>query len=250
MALTLQERRKTMVLTSAAGLGMMALAVLLVNVLGNWAFFRLDLTERQAYSLSGSSKKLVRELSDPVIVKAYFTAESSRPYNAYERYVRDLLVEYRSASRGKVKFEFALQSPPQEFEKKASEAGLLPIQFEQMGADQLQIRRGYMGLVLFHRDKSETLAIVKDVQQLEYDITSRIAKMAQRTKKVLRLPPAMARRTGKPVNPSSRSIWRSFTNSKTCRFPGPRRRKSKPTPLLIVGSKQKWDDKSLWAWIR
>jgi len=60
-----------------------------------------DLTERQAYSLSGSSKKLVRELSDPVIVKAYFTADLPAPYNAYERYVRDLLVEYRSASGAK-----------------------------------------------------------------------------------------------------------------------------------------------------
>src|SRR4029077_4148986 len=107
------------------------------------------------------------------------------PYNIYERYARDLLVEYRSASHGRVRFEFALQNPPEEFEKKASEAGLIPIQFEQRGSDQLQIRRGYMGLVLFHRDKSETLPIVKDVQQLEYDITSRIAKMAQRSKKLI-----------------------------------------------------------------
>src|SRR4029077_10079737 len=126
-------------------------------------------------------------LSDPVIVKAYFTPDLPPPYNAYERYVRDLLAEYRSASRGNVRFEFALPSPPAEFEKKAAEAGLMPIQFEQVGSDQVQIRRGYMGLVLFHHDKSETLPIIKDVQQLEYDITSRIAKMAVRDKKSIAL---------------------------------------------------------------
>jgi len=86
-------------------------------------------------------------------------------------------------SRGKVRFEFAPASPPAEFERKAGEASLMPVQFEQVGSDQFQVRRGYMGLVLFHRDKSETIPIIKMCKHLEYDITSRIAKMAVRVKK-------------------------------------------------------------------
>ena len=247
MALTLHERRKNLITTSAAGLGMMALVVLLVNVLGNWAFFRLDLTERQAYSLSGSSKKLVRDLSDPVIVKAYFTPDLPAPYNAYERYVRDLLVEYRSVSRGKVKFDFALQSPPEEFEKKASEAGLLPIQFEQMGADQLQIRRGYMGLVLFHRDKSETLPIVKDVQQLEYDITSRIAKMAQRTKKVIAVTSGHGETRWQANTSKLAADLAELYTFKDVSLPAAATAQVQADALLVVGPKQKFDDPSLWA---
>ena len=123
MALTLRQRRKQLVITSSAGLVVAALIVVLINVLGNGAFLRLDLTQQQAYSLSDASKRLVRELSDPVIVKAYFTPDLPSPYNAYERYVRDLLSEYRSASHGRVRFAFALPSPPEEFEKKAAEAG-------------------------------------------------------------------------------------------------------------------------------
>ncbi len=247
MAITVQEHRRQLALTSAAGLGVAAIIVLLINVLANWVFFRLDLTRQHAYSLSAPSRKLVRELSDPVIVKAYFTPDLPSPYNIYERYVRDLLAEYRSASRGKVRFEFMLQSPPEEFERKAAEAGLLPIQFEQMGSDQLQIKRGYMGLVLFHRDKSETLPIVKDVQQLEYDITSRIAKMAQRAKKVVAV-----------TSGHDESRWQSSPSKlagdlselyevKEIALPAASTATFQADVLLVVGPKRKFDDASLWA---
>ncbi len=236
-----------MVFTSAAGLVLAAVAVLLINVLGNWVFFRLDLTRQHAYSLSAPSRKLVRELSDPVIVKAYFTPDLPSPYNIYERYVRDLLVEYRSASRGKVRFEFALQSPPEEFEKKAAEAGLLPIQFEQRGSDQLQIRRGYMGLVLFHRDKSETLPIVKDVQQLEYDITSRIAKMVQRTKKVVAVTSGHGETHWQNGQSKLADELSELYEVTDVSLPASSTSTFQADALFIVGPKQKFDDKSLWA---
>ena len=264
MAITIHARRKQLAITSAAGLALMALIAILINVLSNWVFFRLDLTRNNAYSLSPSSRKLVRDLSDPVIVKAYFTPDLPAPYNAYERYVRDLLEEYRAASRGKVRFEFELSNPSAEFEKSAGEAGLVPIQFEQMGSDQLQIRRGYMGLVLFHRDKSETLPIIKDVQQLEYDLTSRMAKMAVRTKKVIALtsghgeislrqgphgeaPPRFGEDLKELYDFSDLSLPLSAkaTGDKPSDLSA--EALAKADALLILGPKQKLDDKSLWT---
>jgi gliding-associated putative ABC transporter substrate-binding component GldG len=247
MAITLQERKKQLALTSAAGLAMSALIVILINVLSHWIFFRLDLTQHHAYSLSPSSKQLVRNLSDPVIIKVYFTPDLPPPYNAYERYVKDLLEEYRAASRGKVRFEFVLQSPPDEFEKKAAAAGLVPIQFEEMGSDQFQIRRGYMGLILFHRDKSETLPIVKDVQQLEYDITSRIAKMAVHTRKSVALTTGHGEidvQSGQ--SKFAQDLMELYELKTTALSP------SATAPITadvvwVAGPKQRFDDKSLWA---
>jgi len=230
----------------------MALIAILINVLSNWVFFRLDLTKNNAYSLSPSSRKLVRELSDPVIVKAYFTPDLPAPYNAYERYVRDLLEEYRAASHGKVRYEFALSNPPSEFEKKAGEAGLVPIQFEQMGSDQVQIRRGYMGLVLFHRDKSETLPIIKDIQQLEYDLTSRIAKMAVRTKKVIAVTSGhgeISLLQGAQGQAPSRlgEDLKELYDFSNITLPSTSPVSVQVDTLLVIGPKQKFDDKSLWV---
>jgi ABC-type uncharacterized transport system involved in gliding motility auxiliary subunit len=78
-----------------------------------------------------------------------------------------------------------LPNPPKDFEQKAQEAGMMPLQFEEVGSDQLAIRRGFMGLQLYYRDKSETIPVIKDVRQLEYDITTKIARMASRTKKTI-----------------------------------------------------------------
>jgi gliding-associated putative ABC transporter substrate-binding component GldG len=247
MAITIQERRKQFALTSAAGLAMAALMAVLVNLLGNWVFLRLDLTGNRAYSLSPSSRKLVRDLSDPVIVRAYFTPDLPAPYNAYERYVRDLLAEYRAASHGKVRFEFALPNPPADFEKKASEARLLPLQFEEMGSDQLQIRRGYMGLVLFHRDKSETLPVVKDVQQLEYDITSRIAKMAVRNKKTIALASGHREISWETGRTKLAQDVADLYDLKPVPLPPGTTTPLEADALLVAGPQQKMDDKSFWV---
>ena len=234
-------------ITSAAGLGIIAMILLLVNTLGNWAFLRLDLTQHHAYSLSSSSRKLVRELSDPVIVKAYFSPDLPPPYNAYERYVRDLLTEYHSASHGKVRFEFTLPTPAEDFERKAGEAGLLPIQFEQMGSDQYQVRRGYMGLVLFHRDKSETLPIIKDVQQLEYDITSRIAKMALRTRKTIALTSGHGELRWQTGQSKLAGDMSELYELRDTPLPLATTAPLTVDAMMVVGPKQKLDDKSLWT---
>ncbi len=239
--------RKKLAVTSVAGLGMIAVIVLLVNTLGNWAFFRLDLTQNRAYSLSSSSKKLVRDLSDPVIIKAYFTPDLPPPYNVYERYVRDLLTEYRSASRGRVRFEFALPTPTEDFERKAGEAGLMPIQFEQMGSDQFQVRRGYMGLVLFHRDKSEALPIIKDVKQLEYDITSRIAKMTIRSKKTVAVTSGHGEIQWNKGQSKLASDMSELYDLRDMPLPQSATATVTADALLVVGPKQKLDDKSLMA---
>jgi len=182
---TLRERRREFALTSGAGLLLLLVGLVLLNLLSNWIYFRVDLTQQRAYSLSSASKKLVRGMDDRVIVKAYFTPDLPTPYNEYSRYVRDLLSEYRAASHGRLRYEFVLTSPPKEFEQRAAEAGLTPIQFQEMGSDQLQIRRGYMGLVLYYRDKSDTIPVIKGVENLEYDITSKLARMVRHQKKTV-----------------------------------------------------------------
>ena len=115
----------------------------------------MDLTRQNSYSLS-LFKKLAHDLDDRVVVKAFFSPDLPSPYNSYARYVRDLLAEYKSASGGKLSYEFVLTSPPQDFEEKAREAQLAPVQFQQAGNDQFQIKRGYMGIVLYYRDKAHS----------------------------------------------------------------------------------------------
>jgi gliding-associated putative ABC transporter substrate-binding component GldG len=245
---TLQQRKKMLALTSATGLGLLAVVLILVNLLSNWVPMRWDITAHHAYSLSPASRKLVSHLDDPIIVKAFFTPDLPAPYNSFGRYVKDMLTEYHAASNGKVRYEFELTQPAKNFEDRALQAGLVPIQFEQMGNDQFQIRRGFMGLVLYYRDHTEILPVVKRIEGLEYDLTSRMARMVQKQKKTILLTAG-----------HGESAWRSAPSSKLAPdlaqlynledLPLPQMSTAafQADALVVVGPKQKFDDASLWA---
>src|SRR5579863_690884 len=80
-------------------------AIVLVNLIGTRVFGRLDLTTNGIYTLSPASKDLVKNLPDPLTIKAYISKDLPPELVSVSRYTRDLMDEYRSASKGKVHFE-------------------------------------------------------------------------------------------------------------------------------------------------
>src|SRR6185295_1579488 len=116
-----------------------------------------------------------------------------------------------------------------------------------VGSDQFQVRRGYMGLVLFHRDKSETLPIVKDIQQLEYDITSRSAKMAVRTKRTVALTSGHGEIQWNRGQSKLAADMSELYNLLDTPLPLSTTALLTADALMVVGPKQKLDDPSLWA---
>jgi ABC-type uncharacterized transport system involved in gliding motility auxiliary subunit len=147
-----------------------------------------------------------------------------------------------------VRFEFVPALPSGSFEEKAMAAGMQPIQFEQMGADQLQIRRGFMGLSLYYRDRTESLPLVKDPMHLEYDLTSRIARMAQKNKKKI----ATLTGHGEPAWRGSslklsQDLAAFYDLSQEVSLPLSAEGPIQADALLVVGPQSKYDDKSLWV---
>ncbi|HER10202.1 MAG TPA: hypothetical protein ENO20_14955 [Bacteroides sp.] len=51
------------------------LIIVLVNLLSEQYFFRLDLTENRRYTLSKATKNILKDLDEPITVKAYFSED-------------------------------------------------------------------------------------------------------------------------------------------------------------------------------
>ena len=81
-------------------------AIILLNLVCSKAFFRLDLTAPKSYSLSQSSRQIVKNLEQPLSIKVFFTKNLPAPYNTIDQYIRDLLVEYKGASNSNFSSEF------------------------------------------------------------------------------------------------------------------------------------------------
>jgi gliding-associated putative ABC transporter substrate-binding component GldG len=174
-------------------------SLLLLNIVGQRYFGRLDVTHDRAFTLSDATRETMAALEEPVTITAYFTENLPPPYSSNASYLRDLLEEYRAASKGKVAFEFidpAEQDKdtkretktdifgrqfrePTALEKELAQTGLQGVEIRVVKNDQAQTTRGYMGLVIKYNEKKEVIPVVKGIDGLEYDLTSIIRKMTR-----------------------------------------------------------------------
>jgi gliding-associated putative ABC transporter substrate-binding component GldG len=177
--------------------------LVLLNILGLRTFGRFDATRDELYTLSKASQDTLAGLEDPVTITAYFTDELPPPYSSNARYVRDLLEEFRAASKGRLSFEFLdpmsqetaedqeakkeakrdifgrVFREPTSVERELAQVGIQPVEIRVVEEDQMQTKRAYMGIVIKHQEKKEVIPVVQDIRTLEYDLTTLVRKLTR-----------------------------------------------------------------------
>jgi gliding-associated putative ABC transporter substrate-binding component GldG len=159
--------------------------LILVNFISTRSFIRWDFTRAHAYSLAKVSKQYMRDLNDPMTVKAFFTKNLPAPYNSNARYLRDLLEDYRTYSRGKFNFQFVDPAEDPSLQKEATTLGVYQIQLTAVQRDKFEQKNGYMGLAVIYQDRKEVIPLIQDTNGLEYQLTSAIKKLLQKETKVI-----------------------------------------------------------------
>jgi gliding-associated putative ABC transporter substrate-binding component GldG len=156
--------------------------LIVLNFISIRLFDRLDLTSQGVYTLSDASKKLVGSLDDRVTVKAYFTEDLPAPYNNNRRAVLDILNDYKAYSKGNLQYEF-INPQGEKGEQDAQQQRISPVQVQVVNEDKLEVKRGYLGLVMMYEDRKEVLPVVQNLSSLEYDMSSALKRLTNRTKK-------------------------------------------------------------------
>lgn len=155
---------------------LLLLVVVLANLVGSKAFFRLDITAPKAYSLSKESKILVQNLEEPLAVKVFFTENLPAPYNNVEQYVQDILLEYDGAGNDNFSYEFYDMNLNENLDL-AHSYGLRQVQIQEVKNNEVGFKHAYMGIVLLYGDKIEVLDGINSSNGLEYKLTSQMGKM-------------------------------------------------------------------------
>ncbi len=169
--------------------------LVLLNAASFRFFFHLDLTRNKRFSLSETSRRVVATLSEPMIVKVFFTRRLPAPYNGVRRYLHDLLAEY--AIYGKRYFDYRFYDvDPQEGQPAgktsanralALDYGIEPIQIQTIEKDEVKFQKAFMGIVLIHGDTVEKLPAVTSTDDLEYRLTTAMEKLARKVSALLAL---------------------------------------------------------------
>ncbi len=151
--------------------------VVVLNLLGSHVRGRLDLTRGHLYTLAPGTRKILGNLNDLVQVKLFVSSDLPPEVQLQLRDVRDLLADLRSASDGKLR---VTELHPDQDTKARSEAesyGIEPVQFNVMGNNGFQVKRGYYGLAVLYAGKKKIIPVINHPEDLELDLASDIYSM-------------------------------------------------------------------------
>ncbi|MCA9940490.1 MAG: Gldg family protein [Anaerolineales bacterium] len=173
--------------------GLLGLNFVLLNV---WLFplqgLRLDLTAQREYSLSRTTKDLIDNLQEPLLIRAYISDKTHPLLAPLVPEIRDMLREYEIASGGQLQAEVVdpLQDP--EIEAEANQVyGIRPTPFQVSGRYEASVINSYFDILIRYGDQNVVLNFqdlvevqpradgTADVRlrNLEYDLTSGIKKV-------------------------------------------------------------------------
>ena len=173
----MQKKSLETILYSSAGIILMLVAIVAVNVITGVKPVRVDLTQEKAYTLSAGTKAILSKLDTPVKIRFYCTqSETATPETVYlkdyARKVDDLLHEYQQVAGKNLTIEKFDPQPDSDAEDSARLDGLeaQPLQ----GAGSF-----YLGLAVSLADQRVSLPFLQPnrEKQLEYDITRAIARV-------------------------------------------------------------------------
>jgi gliding-associated putative ABC transporter substrate-binding component GldG len=154
-------------------------AVLVVlNILTERFFVRLDFTQDRVYTLSKATKDILKSLDEPVTITAYFTSGSQPEIEKARKDFRDMLVEYSNRSKGKVNYEFINPNENEETEQQAIQAGIQPLVLNVREKDQVKQQKVFLGAKIQMGEQTDIIPVLQPGAAMEYALSSAIKKLS------------------------------------------------------------------------
>ncbi len=169
------------------GTAVLVVTLIVVNLFGRHIGGRLDFTPGNVYTLSRATKEIAGNLNDIVTIKLFVSRELPPQIALSKRDIDDLLSDLRSAGGGNIR---VIERDPAEDEEVANDArslGIMPVQFNVVGQDQLTVQEGFMGIAVQYADETETIPLIRSTDDLEYRLASYIRTLTRETEPTIGL---------------------------------------------------------------
>ena len=184
--------------------GIAMLVVVFLNVIGSFLFGRLDLTDDHRYSLSKSTKTLLKSVDEPILFRVYLDGDDMPPeYKRLRNETKEMLNQFRAYNRD-VDYEFvnpgALSSDQErnELYKELVKHDIQPSTISQRTAtgvsQQVLIpaaeitykgNKAYVQLLQSQQYVSEVDEINNSIQNLEYQLSNAVRTLSRSKKPVV-----------------------------------------------------------------
>jgi len=154
--------------------------IVALNVLSKKYSVRLDLTDDKEYTLSPATIKLLGRLQDRLTVKLYYSKDLPPILLPIKERVGDILEEFKATAKQNVIIEYIEPDLNEEMEKEALNLGVLALELNVIEKDRREVKKAYMGMVLYYQDKRQVIPVVAQVKNLEYLLDLSLIKLMQK----------------------------------------------------------------------
>ena len=170
---------------------------MLIGLLVNRHYFRLDFTEDKRYTLSNITKGMLKELDAPITATVYFPEDINPAFARYKQDLQDLLSEYKSFGGRNFQYTFVNTNKKdtearEEIAAEAQQAGVPSYFLTVREQDQSSQVRTFIGTQLKMGTKEEFFNLGEHIlgplqsgqepPPFEYPLTKTIKKLSSDTK--------------------------------------------------------------------
>ncbi len=185
---TAAYRRSVVLTVVLVAANLVALNIWLFPLTG----LRADLTAGRMYSLSPTTRELISNLSEPLLIRGYFSERTHPLLAPLVPTIRDMLREYELAARGDIRVEIVDPRDNEELEEEANQVyGISATPFQVAGRYESSIINSYFDILISYGDQYVTLGygdlievesgaggdVSVRLRNLEYDLTRSIKKV-------------------------------------------------------------------------
>lgn len=146
---------------------------------------RIDVTAGKDFTVSDATKQSLGKLSDIVTITLYASGKLPTQFIPVVREVKDMLRDYNRLGKGNIVISIKDPSANTQDAEDAVKRGIREVQFNVIGQEELQLKTGFLGIVISYHDKHEALPFIETTNDLEYKLTSAIAKLTIKDKKTI-----------------------------------------------------------------
>lgn len=152
--------------------------IIIVNILSDNYFFRIDMTEGREYTLSKATRNILNNLDKPVTITAYFSKDLPPNIGSISGNLKDMLIEYGNRSKGMVVYRFINPNENETLEQEAVKNGVQPVMINVREKDQVKQQKAYMGAIVSMGEGKETIPFFQPGAAMEYALSTSIKKLS------------------------------------------------------------------------
>ena len=195
------KRRKSLMLNHWLQMGATVVIVVAVSVISNYFFFRADLTSERRYTLSKSTKEMLKKVDDPVLFRVYLEGDFPADFKRLQSETKEMLNQFR-AYNSNIDYEFVnpnsfeSREEQQVFYQKLAQKGIQPTQIQTGSQGQMTSQIIIPAADVYYRGRETSVQLIQNqryvsdadllnnsIQNLEYVLSNAIRALSTGQKK-------------------------------------------------------------------